>query len=223
MKLYGIVGAGGFGREVIPLVNSQLTKLHPNKNYQLVFVTEETSYSTHINDYLVMNMDEFIHLPADQKYFNIAIAHFETRKRIAHLMIGSNIVPFSIYGLSHTNLGHNEIDIGAIFCDFTFVSPNTKIGRFFHANIYSYIAHDCIIGDFVTFAPKVCCNGGVVVQDDVYIGTGAIIKQAAPGKPIIIGKGAVIGMGAVVTKSVSPYTTVVGNPCSPLIKKETAR
>jgi sugar O-acyltransferase (sialic acid O-acetyltransferase NeuD family) len=220
MKLYGIVGAGGFGREVMPLVDQQLQKKYPDKNYRLVFVTEEVSYLPIINDYLMMNINEFINLSADEKYFNIAIANFESRRRIAHLMSQFNITPFSIYAFNHINLGHSEINVGAIFCHFTFISPNATIGKFFHANIYSYIAHDCIIGDFVTFAPKVCCNGGVFIEDDVYVGTGAIIKQSIPNKPIIIGKGAVIGMGAVVTKSVSPYTTVVGNPASPLVKKE---
>jgi acetyltransferase-like isoleucine patch superfamily enzyme len=38
------------------------------------------------------------------------------------------------------------------------------------------------------------------IEDHAYIGTGAIIKQGTPDKPLVIGKGAVIGMGAVVTK-----------------------
>jgi sugar O-acyltransferase (sialic acid O-acetyltransferase NeuD family) len=220
MKLYGIVGAGGFGREVMPLVDKQLQEQHPENNYSLVFVTEDATYLPIINDYVVMNMSEFLCFPTDEKYFNIAIANFENRRRIANILIQSNITPFTISAFNHVNLGHSEIDIGAIFCHFTFVSPNTKIGKFFHANIYSYIAHDCIIGDYVTFAPKVCCNGAVIIEDNAYIGTGAIIKQATPNKPIIIGAGAVIGMGAVVTKSVLPYTTVVGNPSALLQKKE---
>ena len=74
------------------------------------------------------------------------------------------------------------------------------------------------MGDFVTFAPGVHCNGNVVVEDHAYIGTGAILKQGQPGQPLVIGKGAVVGMGAVVTKSVAPGATVVGNPARPLQK-----
>ncbi len=70
----------------------------------------------------------------------------------------------------------------------------------------------CVIGDYVTFAPGVMCNGNVHVQDHAYIGTGAVIKQGLPGAPLVIGRGAVVGMGAVVTKSVPPGVTVVGNP-----------
>ena len=99
---------------------------------------------------------------------------------------------------------------------FTIVSPNASIGRYFHCNYHSYVAHDCVIGDFVTFAPAVRCNGGVVIEDHAYIGTGAVIKQATPGRPVVIGRGAIVGMGAVVTKSVPAGVTVVGNPARPL-------
>ena len=85
-------------------------------------------------------------------------------------------------------------------------------------NIYAYIAHDCVIGDYVTFAPNVHCNGNVHVHDHAYIGTGAIIKQGTTSKPLVIGEGAVVGMGAVVTKDVPPFTTVIGNPAKPYIK-----
>ena len=74
------------------------------------------------------------------------------------------------------------------------------------------------MGDFVTFAPGVHCNGNVVVEDHAYIGAGAILKPGRPDEPLVIGRGAVVGMGAVVTKSVAPGTTVVGNPARPLQK-----
>lgn len=54
--------------------------------------------------------------------------------------------------------------------------------------------------------------------DHACIGTGAIIKQGTPVKPLVIGEDAVVGMGAVVTKDVPAYTTVVGNPAKPFVK-----
>jgi len=105
-----------------------------------------------------------------------------------------------------------ELAEGAVLCPFVTLTSNIRIGRHFQGNIYSYVAHDCVIGDFVTFAPGVMCNGNVVVEDNAYIGTGAVIKQGKPGQPLVIGNGAVVGMGAVVTKSVPRGVTVVGNP-----------
>ncbi len=105
-----------------------------------------------------------------------------------------------------------QLGVGAVLSPFVTLTSNVRIGRHFHANLYSYVEHDCVVGDFVTFAPRVHCNGNVVIEDHAYIGTGAILKQGQPGKPLVIGRGAVVGMGAVVTKSVAPGATVVGNP-----------
>lgn len=49
--------------------------------------------------------------------------------------------------------------------------------------------------------------GGVVIGNDVWIGTGAIIMSG-----VTIGDGAVVAAGSVVTKDVQPYTIVGGIP-----------
>ena len=113
-----------------------------------------------------------------------------------------------------------SIDPGSILCAFTTLTSNIKIGKFFHANLYSYVAHDCLIGDFVTFAPGVKCNGNVVIEDYAYIGTGAIIKQGSAIRPLTIGEGAVVGMGAIVTKSVKAGDVVFGNPAKSIKRQE---
>ncbi|WP_204102361.1 MULTISPECIES: acyltransferase [Spirulina sp. CCY15215] len=48
---------------------------------------------------------------------------------------------------------------------------------------------------------------GITIEDDVWIGAGAKILDGC-----IIGKGSVIGAGTVLTKSVKPYSIVVGVP-----------
>ncbi|WP_022932605.1 CatB-related O-acetyltransferase [Treponema bryantii] len=50
-------------------------------------------------------------------------------------------------------------------------------------------------------------KGNIIVKDDVWIGTNAIICSG-----ITIGQGAVVAAGAVVTKDVEPYSIVGGNP-----------
>jgi acetyltransferase-like isoleucine patch superfamily enzyme len=50
-------------------------------------------------------------------------------------------------------------------------------------------------------------KGPVVIDDEVWIGTGAMIFSG-----VTIGKGAVVAAGSVVTKNVEPYAIVGGNP-----------
>lgn len=50
-------------------------------------------------------------------------------------------------------------------------------------------------------------KGDIVVKDDVWIGTNAIICSG-----VTIGQGAIVAAGAVVTKDVEPYAIVGGNP-----------
>jgi acyl-[acyl carrier protein]--UDP-N-acetylglucosamine O-acyltransferase len=50
-------------------------------------------------------------------------------------------------------------------------------------------------------------KGHIEVEDEVWIGTGALIFSG-----VKIGKGAIIGAGSIVTKDVLPYAIVGGNP-----------
>lgn len=220
MKLYGVIGAGGFGKEVMPLAAHWLPIWDGvDHDSKLVFVVEDQYFKPNqqVNGYRVMSMTEFLHAPASERRYNISIGNSAVRERIANSIPADVAKPFSIVAPNHVSLDENTLGEGAIFCGFTTVTSNAKIGRFFHANLYSYVAHDCVIGDFVTFAPGVMCNGHVVIEDHAYIGTGAIIRDGTD-KPIVIGRGAIVGMGAVVTKSVPPGVTVIGNPARPLTK-----
>ncbi|WP_283190317.1 acetyltransferase [Pseudomonas sp. PMCC200344] len=215
MKIYAIVGAGGFGREVAPLVTEMLGKANEN-DFTIIFV-DDNSKEEKINGYSVVDTEAFVKMEGE-KFFNITIANSKLRQSISEKLVSLGIAPFTISAMNSVNLSHNIISEGAVLCPFTTITANAKIGKYFHANIYSYVAHDCVIGDFVTFAPNVQCNGNVVIEDHAYIGTGAMIRQGTVDRPIIIGEGAVVGMGSVVTKSVEPYTTVFGNPAKPLRK-----
>jgi sugar O-acyltransferase (sialic acid O-acetyltransferase NeuD family) len=164
----------------------------------------------------VVNYDEFKRLEGEIKGVVIAIADSKIRELLSLKVANDGIKQMSISANNNIIMDDVSMDEGSLLCPFVTLTSNINIGKAFHANIYSYVAHDCVIGDYVTFAPRVMCNGNVQIEDHAYIGTGAIIKQGAPNKPLIIGEGAIVGMGAVVTKNVEPYTIVVGNPAKKL-------
>ena len=215
MKQIAIFGVSGFGREVMPLARQQwATSSEP---HQMVFV-DDCPLAAECNGHRVLSYAEWLAQPANSRHINIAIANSAVRQKLVERCMADGVQFFEVRAANVVQLDDVQLGEGAILCSFAHLTSNVRIGKHFHANIYSYVAHDCVIGDYVTFAPGVMCNGNVVVEDHAYIGTGAVIKQGEPGKPLVIGHGAVVGMGAVVTKSVPPGATVVGNPARPLIK-----
>lgn len=205
--LFGLFGTGGFSREVMPIVEEMFGN---DPNVEICFVETEPT-KTSVFDYPVLSEQQFLSDPR-VKQFNVAIADAAVRQNVVDRAVVQDATLVSLVSKHSISYWGNCIADGAILCAFTSVTSNAVIGRNFHANIYSYVAHDCTIGDNVTFAPRVHCNGNVVIEDNVYVGTGAIIKQGTPNRPMKIGEGATIGMGAVVTKSVPAGVTVIGNP-----------
>lgn len=211
-QLVGIYGANGFGCEVMSVARQSV-----GRGVTICFVDDGPSAST-INGLEVLSWDEFLAFPASQRQMAVAIADGNVRRRLTQKCASANVAQFEVRA-NNTVVGDAVVlGEGSILQPFTILTANCTIGRGFHANIYSYVAHDCVIGDYVTFAPGVKCNGNVHIEDHAYIGTGAILKQGRPGAPLIIGRGAVVGMGAVVTKDVAQGATVVGNPAKPLVR-----
>lgn len=214
----GLFGAGGFARELMPVVLAQaqaMRRATPGRKFEVCFVQTQPE-DEHVNGIPVMAESDFLALGADQAVFNVGIGDSQVRERIATLCLAHGIAPISLVAHNVVSFETSQVGQGAVLCAFSMITANARIGRFFHSNIYSYVAHDCVVGDFVTFAPRVHCNGNVHIHDHAYIGTGAILRQGTPDQPLVIGEGAVVGMGAVVTKDVAPHTTVVGNPARPM-------
>lgn len=208
-SLYGVFGIGGYGREVMPLVQNIASK----SKSEVVFVVD-AAYKTEdkVNGVSVYSFDDFLDANYESKHLSIAVADYTLRKSVSEKSLCNGIALSNVIADNVVLLAENEIADGAILSPFVTITSNCNIGRGFHANIYSYVGHDCIIGDYVTFSPGVKCSGNVVIEDNVFVGTGAIIRPGTSQKPLKIGENSVIAMGAVVTKDVPASSTVIGNP-----------
>ena len=208
--LYGVFGAGGCGRGVMPVARAQLAAQGIAAD-RLVFIDDNVG-QPQINGQRVLGYDAFLAAPATRRAAVIAIASGTVREKIAQRFAADGVDCWSVIAASAVVMDDVAIGEGAALSPFFTVTSNIRIGRHFHGNLYSYVEHDCVVGDFVTFAPGAKCNGNVVIEDFAYIGSNAVLRQGKPGTPLVIGRGATVGMGAVVTRDVPAGATVVGNP-----------
>jgi sugar O-acyltransferase (sialic acid O-acetyltransferase NeuD family) len=211
--LYGVYGAGGCGRGIMPLLHEQLRGV----DARLVFI-DDCGRTESINGHAVWPWERFIEESADQRIACLAVANSRVREQLFDRCIEAGVELGAVRAAHSIQMDDVEIGPGALISPFVTFTSNIRVGRCFHANLYSYVEHDCRIGDFVTFAPGVHCNGNVHIHDHAYVGTGVMIRQGTPERPVVIGEGAVVGMGAVVTRDVPAGATVVGNPARPLVK-----
>ncbi len=215
---YAVYGGGGCGRGIMPFARETFASLGKSncmpdgqRPGRLVFIDDGVTASV-LNGHRVMSYAAFLKVPASERHVAIGIANGLSREKVATRLALDGVKAWSATARNAIIMDDVEIGEGALLSPFVTITSNVRIGRQFHANLYSYIEHDCVVGDYVTLAPGAKVNGNIVLEDHVYVGAGAVIRQGRPGAPMVIGRGAVIGMGAIVTRSVAPGTTVAGNP-----------
>ena len=82
----------------------------------------------------------------------------------------------------------------------------TYVGRDCLLMVGVHIAHDCYVSDKCVFANQVTLGGSVHVEEQVWIGGLAAIKQFSR-----VGQHAFIAGGAMIGRSIIPYGYVLGN------------
>jgi acetyltransferase-like isoleucine patch superfamily enzyme len=126
---------------------------------------------------------------------------------------GSHIVN-STFG-KHSFCGYDCEIVSADIGSFCSIANNVKIGGGMHpiewvsTSPVFYMGRDSVKAKFSVHKRKPIEK--TTIGNDVWIGEGAIIKQG-----IKIENGAVIGMGSIVTKDVTAYSIVAGNPAKPI-------
>jgi sugar O-acyltransferase (sialic acid O-acetyltransferase NeuD family) len=213
---YGIYGASGCGRGIMPLARRQLARAGLAID-SLLFI-DDAADRTEVNGHRIVTFQQFLDMSDGcKRHAALAIANGRIREQLHNRCIENDVALWSVSAENVEMYDDVEVGAGALLSAFVTITSNVRIGRCFHGNLYSYVEHDSVVGDFVTFAPGAKCNGNVRIEDFAYIGSGAVLKQGRPSTPLVIGRGAVVGMGAVVTRSVPPGVVVVGSPARPLM------
>jgi sugar O-acyltransferase (sialic acid O-acetyltransferase NeuD family) len=207
MKKIVILGAGGFAREVLWIIN-KINKIEPQWE-TLGFIDEDAGKKgSLINGLPVLGDFSWFETRRSEKIYAVcAIGGPKARKSVVEkankysLEFPSLIDPCSAYSSTV------EIGKGAIIATGAVLTDNVKVGNHSIVNLNCSVGHDVSIGDFSTIDPLVALSGFVKIGGGVEIGAGAVV---VPG--INVGDNAFVCAGSVVTKNVDPGLVVGGMP-----------
>jgi sugar O-acyltransferase (sialic acid O-acetyltransferase NeuD family) len=204
MKNLVIVGASGFGREILQWVKDCNENGQSWKVKGFIDDNAQALDSIHCDKEIIGSIKSYE--VQEDDYFAIAIAIPRTKKTVIELLsargakFATIIHPSAIIG-EYCTLGE-----GLIVTPRAKISPNVTIGNFVTI-LGSGIGHDAVISDYCTITGNCSINGHVELGEGAFIGSNACI---APGKRI--GAWAYVGMGSMVISNVKPGTKVMGNP-----------
>ena len=193
----GIIGAGGFGREVY-------WSLNPIERNNTVFFVDDEYWDNSDDKILPLSLFE------TNKYeVVVAIADSYHRQRIVESLPKGTKYFTHIHPSAQIHGDDVEIGEGSIICAGTIITTNVKIGKHAHLNLITTIGHDCVIGDYFTTAPGVQISGNMSIGNRVYFGTRSCTKQK-----ITICDDVIIGMNAAVVKNIIESGTYIGTPAT---------
>ena len=200
-----IVGASGFGREVLETIES-INKVKETWNV-LGFIDDNVNALDEFDvKYSILGSIKDWQ-PTKNEQYVLAIAVPRTKEKIVPILKGKGakfatiIAPTVTVG-SRTKLGEGVVIFGDVG-----ISVDVTVGDFVFFNALDGIGHDTVIGDYCTFGPKVCISGATRIGKCVNVGA---LASTYPG--IEVGDYATIGMNSCAIRRVKQGTSVIGVP-----------
>ena len=204
MKELIIVGASGFGREMVKYIDD----INRQKLTWCIkgFIDDNlNALEGYPCDYKVIGTIQDWK-PAENEEFVCALAFPAVKKKVVELLKDKGAKFATLIHPSVMLHTYCTIGEGAVITPNSVISTNATVGNF--ASILgSSVAHDASVGEWSTLSGKCALNGHVQCGKMVYMGCGVLV---APSKKI--GDGATVGIGSVVISNVKAGTTVFGNP-----------
>lgn len=205
-----IVGASGFGREVLAIIDS-INSIEPTWNI-LGFIDDNVHAldGFDIQYKILGTISEW--QPGKDEQYVLAIAAPRIKERIVPILknrgarFATIISPTSNIG-ARSKLGEGVVIYGEVG-----ISVDVMVGDFVLFNALDGIGHDVIIGDYCTFGPKVCISGGTKIGRCVNVGA---LASTFPG--VEVGDYATIGMNSAAIRRVKANTTVMGVPAKSIV------
>lgn len=206
MKDLIIIGAGGFGRELLSYA-IEIMQISECEWRVKGFIDDNLNALNGIDTGYPILGTISEHIIEENVVYVCAIGDGKTRLSICR--------DFQKKGAEFINFIHPtakirervKMGVGNIFCPYSSVNPDVTIGDFVILNCNSGLAHDCVVGDGCSLLGGNSVNGNCTLGKCVFMGANSIIIPSRK-----IGDYAKISAGAVIFTHVKPKKTMIGNP-----------
>lgn len=202
-----IIGAGGFGREVLDVVEAQ----GPDAFRFLGFLDDGAPDPALLSARSAALLGPVAALANIEAEYLIAIADPDVRRNIDAFATSLGRHAPVVVHPSATIGSLVDLSAGTVICAHASLTTTIKIGRHCHINLNATIGHDTIVGDYVTVFPGCTISGDVHVESGVTLGTNSSIIQGRR-----VGANTTVGAGAAVIRDIGANLTAVGVPARPL-------
>ncbi|MBN2043754.1 MAG: acetyltransferase [Anaerolineales bacterium] len=206
-----IIGAGGFGREVLDVLEAA-NQVSPT--FEIIGFISDPEYQlpgTLINNQPVLGGFDWLAAHKAEAKAICGVGSPAARQNMIQQAAKLGVEFFSVIHPRAITTRWMTLGEGSIITAGCILTNNITIGNHVHLNLDCTVGHDAVLEDFVTVSPGVHISGNVTLKRGSFIGTGANIIE---GKTI--GEGSVIGAGSVVVKDIPDHVTAVGIPAKPI-------
>lgn len=206
-----VVGAGGFGRETIDIVEA-LNRENGDDALKLLGVLDDGPASVNLERLAARNVPYLGGIASwidsgEQAQYLLAVSGPAVRRKLVSYFDDAGCMSA---GVVHPDAVIGSCDVigrGAIICAGARVTTNVTLGAFVHLNLNTVVGHDTVLGDYVTVNPTAVICGDCTVGDEVMVGAASVILQG-----VRVGRKAIVGACACVVRDVGSATVVKGVP-----------
>jgi sugar O-acyltransferase (sialic acid O-acetyltransferase NeuD family) len=198
-----VVGAGGFGREVLDvayscgLADCEVVDDAPSP--------DDLERVRGMGARYVGTLGDWLSGTTGAPYV-IGIGAPDVRARVAQ-RIGAARKAATLVHPSATIGRLTELGAGTVICAGAALSNNVVAGSHVHVNPHATVGHDSVLGDMVSLNPGAIVSGRCLIGEQVLLGAGAVVLQG-----LVVGRDCTVGAAACVVRDVLPGTVVKGVP-----------
>ena len=206
-----VIGAGGFGREVLDVIDAH-NAVAEREHVRVVGVVDDAPSEVFVHrlealGVALLGTSQHVLDGVEPASYVIGVGAPAVRRAIAARFDAAGWRALSVVHPAAVIGSRAMIGVGSVVCGGVQVSTNVTIGDHVHLNPNAVIGHDARLADFVSVNPGAIVSGEVSVEGGALLGAGSVVLQG-----LTVGEGATVGAAACVTRDVPPESVVVGVP-----------